>query len=265
MLRYLQAAFWVRERIPLLGDLPVNVLLLAALLTLGFGHPAFWLIALGAEVGFLAIMVSNERFRRAVDALTWTAQNDSITAQRQQLISRLAPSHRQRLTALQSQRDRTQHYYQQFQDSDPTAADNLHHMAQLEWCFLKLLTAQQHLSEAAALTTEPLLLAEIAHLEAELADATLRTAVRGSKQATLDLTTKRHAALQRRGEALAEIDSDLQRIEAQFDLAAESAVIRAKPSDVSFDIDLTSHLISTPEYLGDNASLVAAIDHRAAV
>ena len=60
---------------------------------------------------------------------------------------------------------------------------------------------------------------------------------------------KRLSVFGKRKAALDEIDADLVRIEAQFELAAESARIKAAPSEAKLDLDLASRMMATPEYL----------------
>jgi hypothetical protein len=67
--------------------------------------------------------------------------------------------------------------------------------------------------------------------------------LRDSKKATLAILNQRLRNLQRRNESLAEIDSDLTRIEQQIDLAVEDASLKGRPAAISANIDLVSHLL----------------------
>jgi len=83
--------------------------------------------------------------------------------------------------------------------------------------------------------------------------------LRESKEATLRILEQRLANLERREQTLAEIDSDLTRIEAQVDLALENAGMRGKSEAISANIDLVSQLLDDSIY-GDAGESVAALD-----
>ena len=85
------------------------------------------------------------------------------------------------------------------------------------------------------------------------------TALRDSKEATLKILQQRLAHVDRREESIAEIDSDLTRIEAQLDLAVDSAGLRGKDSTVSTDIHFVSQFLDDSIY-GDSSASIAALD-----
>jgi hypothetical protein len=68
--RYLKAAFLVGMDVPSLGRVPVNALVAAGFLILGFGHPGFWFLGLAAEAAIVPILAFNKRFQKIVDAET---------------------------------------------------------------------------------------------------------------------------------------------------------------------------------------------------
>ncbi len=65
--------------------------------------------------------------------------------------------------------------------------------------------------------------------------------------------------LQRREQSLAEIDSDLTRIEAEVALAVENATLRGQPQAVSSNIDLVSQSLD-PGIYGSSEADVADLD-----
>jgi hypothetical protein len=83
---------------------------------------------------------------------------------------------------------------------------------------------------------------EIATLEREL--TTTQGTLRASKEARLKLLRDRFDNVGTREASLAEIDSDLARIEAQIDLALEEATLRGRPTALSGHIQLTSELLT---------------------
>src|SRR5260370_15662926 len=92
MLDYLKAAFWIAVPIPGLGRLPVNVLLVAGCAILGFANPGFWLLGAGAEAALLAVLATNPRFQRAVDARRLSAVAREGGLPPQELVPRAPPS-----------------------------------------------------------------------------------------------------------------------------------------------------------------------------
>src|SRR5260370_35229295 len=96
MLDYLKAAFWIAVPIPGLGRLPVNVLLVAGCAILGFANPGFWLLGAGAEAALLAVLATNPRFQRAVDARRLSAVAGEAEPHRPGLGRRPAPAARPR-------------------------------------------------------------------------------------------------------------------------------------------------------------------------
>lgn len=247
MLRYLTAAFMVRERVPLLGAVPVNVLAVSAFGVLGFGHPAFWLLGILGETAFIWAMTASPRFRKLVDAHECEATAANSEKQLVAMSGRLNEENLARRAALRRELGAVEHAYGQFAPNDPTARENLNSLRQLESAFVKLLAARQHITETNDRTDGTGIEGDLAQIEKELLANQLSATARASKEATLELLRKRLNATQRRAETLAEIESDLERIEAQFSLAVESSAIRAKPEELHVDVDLTSRMITTTE------------------
>ena len=239
MLKYLKSAFLVRQRIPLLGAVPINLMLLAIIALMGLVHPAFWLLGAAAEVALLWALVGNARFRKLVDASAV-----EVEAEQQPIQLELNPAAQSQLAALQEVLLRIETDYAKFSPSDPTARENMRNLRELEQCYLQLLQARQHLDADRKLETVKLQLAE---LDQALANPALAPALRTSKQATRDLLERRLAAIDQRQATRSEIESDLARIEAQVHLAADAASVHAKPATLSFDLDFASRMIAHPE------------------
>ena len=100
MLKYLKAAFKVRQRIPLLGDVPVNLIAIPVFLALSIIHPAFLLIGLGFEVLLLWTLSSSKRFRNVIDAGEFASSHNEKLKEREKLEKRLTSIGQSRLNAL---------------------------------------------------------------------------------------------------------------------------------------------------------------------
>ena len=74
---------------------------------------------------------------------------------------------------------------------------------------------------------------QIAEVEASLREAELSGPARESRAATLEMLRLRLEKATTRDGSLAEIQSDLQRVETQIDLALDDAMLRGKPEAIS--------------------------------
>lgn len=259
MWRYLTAAFWAQPDLPGLGRLPLNLLAVIGVGVLGLANPGFWLLGLGAEVAFLFALATNQRFQKTVDAQDLSLTTTDAEQKRQALIQQLTPDARQRLTANEAKSKRILEVQRESQFSDFVLDSTREALGRITWVYLKLLIARHRLLEQARLDTPGELETRVAGLECDLASPGLSEAMRASKNATLEITRKRLATLQRRQQSLAEIDSDLIRTEAQMDLALENAAIQDQPTAIGSDLTLASHLLDGGLY-GDDAAMVMDLD-----
>lgn len=247
MLRYLKAAFWLRQPVPLLGQVPFNVLALLTCAILGIGHPSFWLVGLTFETAYLATLIFSPRFRRLVDAFEAHQQSHQHAVQHDRITHDLTPENRLQHQTLEKTLAEISDLYARFSPGDPQAEVNLHTLGSLRELHARLLLARQQL------IPHQIPLQEIEQkkhlLQRELQSATLTPAARRSKEATLQLLQQRLQSAQKRQAALDEIQSDLHRIETQIQLARESAAMHAKPGDLSIQLDYTSKAFLTPDSL----------------
>jgi hypothetical protein len=222
---------------------PVNALFVMGFAILGLGHEAFWFLGAGIETAYLAALVTNQRFRKWVDAVRF-AENDSVEpAESETLISTLSRERKDRHQMLTRTVDETFRYYQKSEVGQVLAETNRAALAQLSLFHLKLLAAQQGLEDLNTGTNENLLRREIELVRSELGYEKITPALRSSKEATLSILEKRLGNLERLGQSLAEIEGDLKRIEAQVELARENAGMGSQPEAVSPNIQLASRLL----------------------
>lgn len=145
------------------------------------------------------------------------------------------------------------------QTDDFVVDGNREALQKLAWLYLKLLVARTNLLSIDPARGEAELNRKIAELQAGLQAAATSSALLESRQATLRILEQRRTNLERREETLAEIDSDLTRIEAQVDLALESAGMRGKTGAISANIDLVSQLLDDSIY-GDSSASIARLE-----
>jgi hypothetical protein len=219
---------------------------------MGFAEHAIWLGALGLETAYLYVLATNPRFQQWVDSRDLVRiQVDSETS-RQKLMQTLAPPARQRLTALEEKISRVETLYRDSQNEDYLFDSNRDALKKLTTLYLRLLVAQRNIVTMPANTTEDQIKKQIAAIELDLARKNASPSLLESKQATLQLMKQRLVNFQRREETLAEIDSDLTRIEAQIDLAVEDASLKGRPTAISSNIELVSTLLD--DTLGGSAT-----------
>ncbi|HEX6100820.1 MAG TPA: hypothetical protein VF432_31170 [Thermoanaerobaculia bacterium] len=239
MLRYLKEAFWARPRLTGLGAIPWNALAVAGVAMVGFAEPAVWAAGAGLEAMYLYTLATNPRFQNWVDA-THRGPRAVETADPARALD---PQSRARLTALQAKQQRVEHLYRESAEEDFLFESNRDALRRLVEIFTQLLVARRNLLENGAATDEAELRRRIAETERELAGGAASETLRESREATLNILRQRLRNLQRREQTLAEIDSDLTRIEAQFELAIEDATLKGRPAAISANIGLVSHLL----------------------
>jgi len=258
---YLKKAFLVTVEVPSLGQLPVNALLAGGFCILGFAQPAFWLVGLAIEAVIVPSLAFNPRFQKYVQAQQLQTAQDDDEQRRQELIRLLDPKSFDRRAELSAKCQRVLDVFRNQGAEDYIIDTNRDALNSLKWTYLKLLVARHHLLSPPDNETETTLERKIADLDRQIADTSAPDALRQSQAATQSILKKRLANVRRREQTLAEIDSDLMRIEAQVDLILENATMQTKPHTISTDIELASDLLGTGVF-GDDEQAVTALDRK---
>ncbi|MGH9418480.1 MAG: hypothetical protein ACRD3J_00785 [Thermoanaerobaculia bacterium] len=243
MLRYLNEAFWARPSLAGLGRIPWNALFFGGAVVLGFGMPAIWLAAAGAETLYLYAVATNGRFQNWVDAKDLERLHAGDDDSSRRLVANLPEPQRRRQANIEDKCKRIEKVYRDSQNEDYLYESNRDALQKLTTMFARLLVAQRNMQVLDVTSRESDLRGQIASIEKDLTAPSMSDALRESKKATQTILQQRLRNLQRRGESLAEIDSDLTRIEQQIDLAVEDASLKGRPTAISANIDLVSHLL----------------------
>ena len=261
MLRYFSAAFWASPRIPGLGAFPFNVVAVVCVGILGaLVNPGFWLLGTGLEALYLFGLAFNPRFQKVCDALDQRQSAGNSEMTRQQLLDQLSAEERQRYGKLLGKVGKIRQIQQTAGRDDLMIEGNLEALERLLSAFVKLLVAHNHLCQTENLqATEGQLRKSIESLERELKSANLTQTMRESKQATLGINQKRLMILARKDQTREEVDSDLERIEAQIDLALENALSQGRPVAISAHIELASHLLDQDAYYGASETVMTQV------
>ena len=243
-MRYLWHAFFAKPDIPLLR-LPWNAFAVVAAGIAGWWDPAVWAVAGAGEFVYLFTLASNPGFQQWIEDRRLEEARGDNEAGRKRLAAQLGGAARQRYRKLEEKRARLESLYREHRGDDLFLDGNRDALRQLSWLFLNLLVAQRNLVTSPTSDLRDLQ-KQIAAVEGEIASANTES-LRASKQATLRLLRERLDNIRHRATSLAEIDSDLARIETQLDFALEEASLRGRPTAISANIELTSHLLGNLE------------------
>lgn len=237
MLRYLSAAFTARPRVPGLGAIPFNLLALAGFAIVGLASPAFWFLGLGLEAAYLFGLASNARFREVVDARAYpAAPSRQPSAGWEQLVGELGVPERSRLMALKAKLQRVLALYDRFHADDITSGQNRESLLALLGHYARLLQARENLALHWTDDDDRELRDQAAAIETQLGQPGISEELRNSKTRTLEIVQARIENQKRRERMGEEIESELNRIEAQFDLALENAAMSSTPQAISSDL-----------------------------
>jgi hypothetical protein len=263
MWRYFKAAFLVGVPVPGIGRLPVNAMAAFAVAALGFVEPSVWLAGLGIEAAVVSSLAFNRRFQNVVDAMVLPASVKAEVDKRSALIAALPADLNARLLSLHKTAARVIAICQKLSAEPETIAGTQASLDKLEWIYLKLLIARDHLVNDLGSEPAESLAARISTLRKQLPQTAgtgvASTGLQRSQQATLELLERRMANLRNRETLLAENESDLCRIEAQVELMRENAAIEGKPAAVDTEIEFASDLRS-PDIYGTHSALVRDLD-----
>lgn len=252
--RYVARAFLLKPRGMLF---PPNFALLGLFGVLGVVNPGFWLIGAGAELAYLLAVVSNERFRAAIDReADGTADADREVARR---VERLSAAARRRYDEVL---ERCQAVLDAGREDDhpETIAHRAEVLGNLLGVALALLERKDALDALLSDSGEDFA-EKLQALDRRLAGRDLGDELRRSLEAQRDIVAERAAGRRAATERVEAIDSELARIEQQAELLREQTVLDADPARVGERIDvLTGTLRSTREWLKEQRRLDGLVD-----
>jgi hypothetical protein len=177
----------------------------------------------------------------------------------QDLQEKLPAEHRERSRKFFAQVESLLALLRQSED-EVTRSDSAEGLGRLRWVHLKLLVARAHLEAAGSPEGDRRVQAQAAEIREQLARAEMSPGARESRQATLAMLEERLRNMSARQCRLDEIASDLERIEAQVDLAAERAALHSGQAMAPFQIDLATRMVDDADYFGAVSPDVRAVD-----
>ncbi len=251
----LWAAFIAR---PMGMPVPPNFFMLAAFGLLGaFISPGFWVLGAAAELGYLAWLANNRRFRASLEAVAISEQ----PAERRYrgLLEGLSKERRARQDALE-QRGRD---IVDLLQANPLMQSHVDSIEQLVWLHLRMLSAGQAIAQVLTTAHEESerLQNHETDLETRLAktdlDAELRRSLEQQKQ-VIDARQAAHAQASVRAER---IQAELARIDQQLALIREQTLLSGDEKNLGISLDaLTSSFNEADRWLDSQRDLIGALD-----
>lgn len=184
--------------------------------------------------------------------------DQTAKTKQEHLFASLIPGNRTRHHQLCEKISRVQTLVQNVDDPE-TKAQFRPGLEKLQWFHLKGLLAHEHLSSLTPPDLHGTLEKKIASLQQTLASSPT-PASRKSTESTIALTEERLRSLENRRNRLAEIASDLDRIEAQLDLSLERAALHSSAPNGNFQLDLAGRMVETSGLFGSSLPLVSELD-----
>jgi hypothetical protein len=256
---YVRAAFNAR---PLGMFVPPNWIGLAAFGMLGLVNPGFWVLGAGLELGYLALLSTNGRFQRAVNAADLAASSDAVEWHRKmaRLLGQLSDRDKQRYEGLAA-RCRTILTQQAHEAGDALQAQN-DGLGRLLWMYLRLLVARHTIERVVADADRGASLDErVRGIEAQLARSQVGDDLRRSLTSQLDILRQRQAQQKEAREKLAFLDAELVRIQEQVELIREQAAVSTDPERLSERIDqIAATLGGTAQWIRDQQTVYGAME-----
>ncbi|MEO8294047.1 MAG: hypothetical protein ABI613_00940 [Gemmatimonadota bacterium] len=259
--QYLKAAFNAR---PFGMWIPPNWIGLAFFGFLGVLNPGFWVIGAGLELGYLATLITNGRFQRAIASRHSAASEENWSGKIEELAGRLSENDQRRYVALVARCRSILEQQGLAGDTVPAGLESQStSLSRLAWLYLRLLLMRQAIDKVLVDETDPdnkRLDQRIADLRKKLADETINTDLRRSLTSQLDIVEQRKAQRTEGGEKLAFLEAELARIREQVELIREQAVLSTDPELLSQRIDeITTTLGGTSQWIREQQQVYGVL------
>lgn len=257
---YVKAAFLRRARLPGLGHMPLNLTGLATVALLGLWNPGFWLLGAAAEVAYLVLKASSPRFQKLLQGEALLRQQKGGTDKIQAAAQSLTPQSMERYRRLLEQCRLILGIQGPVDPSGALGDLRGGSLNQLLWLFLRLLTSRELMQTTLGQVNPQALEADVARLQARLAQAGAETPLARSLKATLDIQSKRLENLAKAKTNLEVVESELDRIEQQVRLIREEAAVSGGPEFISAKLDAVSATLSeTSQWMDQHAEFFSSL------
>ena len=261
---YLKEAFHLRVRMPLLGYMPMNKMLLALFAVGGLAHPAVWFLGLAYEATYLTFLPGNERFQKVVDGRKLLEEQARTVRKQVEIYGELDPASQERYQRLQMICSDILRAVEHLPGR--LAGDELKSggMAPLLQIFLRLLHSRLKIQDILTRTDEREIRRNIADLEEKLKAQAEGSPMQRSIKGSLEIQNRRLDNLVRAGENMKVSESELDRIENQMNLVREEMAVNSDPAMISTRLDgVMDSLQGTTRWMTEHAELFGPIEETA--
>lgn len=260
-LDYVKAAFSWRYRVPGMGHLPLNVLALVGFGILGLGHPAFWLLGLAFEAGYLSLMAGEPRFQKLVQGRAFMEEKKRWQVRQSSLFESLDQPSQERYRRLV---DVCQKIIANTEALNAGAAMGdlrTGGLNQMVWMFLRLLYTKIRTKSITESVKAGELEEEIKRIAEQMEKESEGSAMHRSLQGTLEIQKKRLENLDKAGGSLKVIEAELNRIEKQVRLLNEEASMSSDPESLTVRLDgVMQSLHGTSKWMSEHGELFGGLE-----
>jgi hypothetical protein len=261
---YLKEAFHLKVRLPLLGYMPLNKMLLAAFAVGGLAHPAVWFLGLAYEAAYLTFLPGNERFQKVVDGRKLQEEQARTVRKQVEIYGELDRASQERYQRLQTVCADILRAVDHLPGRLPGEELKAGGMAPLLQIFLRLLHSRLKIMDILTRTDEREIRRNIADLEERLKGAAEGSPMQRSLKGSLEIQNRRLENLVRAGENLKVLESELDRIENQMNLVREEMAVNSDPALISTRLDgVMDSLQGTTRWMTEHAELFGPIEETA--
>lgn len=255
-LDYLRAAFSLRVNLKGLGSLPLNQLLLAGLVILGFGNAGFWFLGLACELAYLLILSGSQRFQRLIRGERLASDREKRAEEQSHLLASLDRLSRERYDRLGALCRSVLRAAESM--AGPLGVSGLppDSLGRLQWIFFELLISCQRLRGILERTSRAELEQEIKTIQDRLGREAEDSPVHRSLRGTLEIQQRRLDNIMRAEDGLRFTEAELDRLEKQVKLLSEETAVVTDPETWSLRVDgVMKSVQGTTQWLAEHTEL----------
>ncbi len=261
---YVKRAFLARPHIKGLGEVPVNLLAVGGVVVLGLANPAVWLLGASAEVAYLALVSSDERFQKWVRAMEAASQSTDQNARQEAMLSGLSDKRQARYRELERRCAEMLSTARRSGSSLGMEQPLTESLNRMVWVFLRLLVSSQVLETHLRQNSREVLDNEISGYERQYEEASQdpgRERIARSLAGTLELARKQRENLESAYENAQFIQAELLRIEQQVKLMIQEATLSSNVASLTGRVDeVMQSFTQTQDWMRANAQILGSVE-----
>ena len=255
-------AFFLNFKLPVLGNVPLNLIGFAGLCTWGCFDPNMFFVALSAEASYLVMMSGSSAVIRSLNEKDARRRKEAWEAKKIQLLNKLSPAGRTRFRQMENMgRNIFSVYEVAVRDKTYVDPQKINIANQLLWLALKLITSKETMIQNIKGNTKDMLETKIRNMESNLERETSEK-LKKTLESTINTMKKRLETMNALNEKVKEIDLELLRIEEQLAFVHSIMTIDSQAGgDLSQQIDLAQNSIEeADEWMKTNTELFGSLE-----